>query len=395
MAGPLEGLKVLSFGRVLSGPYAAMMMADMGADVIKIEDPIKGDLSRNNTPYIGDLSSYFLSVNRGKKSIALNLRNEKSKELIKKMLSKIDILLENYRPGVMKKIGLDYDSVKKLNPRILYVSISGFGQFGDYSQRPAYDLIAQSMGGTLSITGELGRPPVRVGYSIGDIGAALYATVAAMAALYEREKTGMGQHIDVAMLDSQVALCENACARFFATGKIPQPIGTKHPLVAPFQVFPTKTDDMAVVTFKNEDWINLCKVIGKDTWIEDKRFNTMSSRIINSATLEGMLIEIFRQKSRDEWLILFEQEGVIASPVNSIEKVVSDRHINSRGMILEVSHKRLGKLKVVGTPMKFSRTPCSIKKASPDLGEHTDEVLKEMLGMSVADIKKLKEVGAI
>jgi len=395
MAGPLVGLKVLSFGRVLSGPYAAMMMADMGADVIKIEDPIKGDLSRNNDPYIGDVSSYFLSINRGKKSVALNLRNEKSKELIKQMLLKIDILLENYRPGVMKKIGLDYDSVKKINPRILYVSISGFGQYGDYSQRPAYDLIAQSMGGTLSITGELGRHPVRVGYSIGDMGAALYATVAAMAALYERERTGMGQHIDVAMLDSQVALCENACARFFATGKIPRPIGTKHPLVAPFQVFPTQTDDMAVVTFKNEDWINLCKVIGKEAWIEDKRYNTMSSRIINAATLEGMLIEIFRQKSRDEWLVLFEQEGVIASPVNNIEQVVSDRHINSREMILEVSHKRLGKLKVVGTPMKFSRTPCSIKKASPDLGEHTDEVLKEMLGMSVKDIKKLKEAGAV
>jgi len=311
------------------------------------------------------------------------------------MLLKIDILLENYRPGVMKKIGLDYDSVKKINPRILYVSISGFGQYGDYSQRPAYDLIAQSMGGTLSITGELGRPSVRVGYSIGDMGAALYATVAAMAALYEREKTGIGQHIDVAMLDSQVALCENACARFFATGKIPRPAGTKHPLVAPFQIFPTQTDDMAIVTFKNEDWINLCKVIGKEAWIEDKRFNTMSGRISNSATLEGMLTEIFRQKSRDEWLVLFQREGVIASPVNNIEQVVSDRHINSREMILEVSHKRLGKLKVVGTPMKFSRTPCSIKKASPDLGEHTDEVLKEMLGMSVKDIRKLKETGAV
>jgi CoA:oxalate CoA-transferase len=395
MAGPLKGLKVLSFGRVLSGPYAAMMMADMGADVIKVEDHIKGDLSRNNDPYIRDLSSYFLSINRGKKSIALNLRNEKSKELIKQMLPKIDILLENYRPGVMKKMGLDYDSVKKINPRILYVSISGFGQFGDYSQKPAYDLIAQSMGGTVSITGELGRHPVRVGYSIGDMGAALYATVAAMAALYERERSGMGQHIDVAMLDSQVALCENACARFFATGKIPQPIGTKHPLVAPFQVFPTQTDDMAVVTFKNEDWINLCRVIGKEAWIEDKRFNTMSNRISNSATLEGMLIEVFRQKSRDEWLVLFEQGGVIASPVNNIEQVVSDRHINSREMILEVSHKRLGKLKVVGTPMKFSRTPCSITKASPDLGEHTDEVLKDMLGMSAEDIKKLKEAGAV
>ncbi|MBN1471991.1 MAG: CoA transferase [Syntrophaceae bacterium] len=395
MAGPLEGVKVLSFGRVLSGPYAAMLMADMGADVIKIEDPVKGDLSRGNTPYIGDLSSYFLSVNRGKKSIAINLRDEKAKELIKKILPQMDILIENYRPGIMKKMGFDYDSVKQLNPRTIYVSISGFGQFGEYSQKPAYDLIAQSMGGTVSITGEPGRFPVRVGYSIGDIGAALYATVATMAALYERERTGMGQHIDVAMLDAQVAFCENAFARFFATGNIPQPIGTKHPLVAPFQIFPTQTDDMAVVTFKDEDWINLCKVIGKEAWIEDKRFNKMDGRMANYATLEPMLIEVFRQKTRDEWLALFEQTGVITSPVNNIKQVVMDRHVNSREMILEVKHKRLGKLKVVGTPMKFSRTPCSITKASPDLGEHTDEVLREMLGMSAEDILGLKENGSI
>jgi CoA:oxalate CoA-transferase len=210
-----------------------------------------------------------------------------------------------------------------------------------------------------------------------------------MAALYDREKTGKGQHIDVAMLDSQLALCENACARFFATGKIPRPIGTKHPLVAPFQIFPTQTDDMAVVTFQNDDWGTLCKAIGKEEWIEDERFSEMEQRIANYAVLEPMLIDIFRQKPRDEWLSFFEKAGVIASPVNNIQQVVSDHHILSREMVVEVDHGRLGSLKVVGTPMKFSRTPCEIKTASPDLGEHTQEILQELLGLSPEEIAAL------
>ena len=394
MTGPLKGVTVLSLGRVLSGPYAAMLMADMGAEVIKVEAPKNGDLSRNNGPYIDDLSSYFLSINRGKKSLTLNLRNDKAKDLIAQLVQQVDILIENFRPGVMEKIGLDFDSVKKVNPKLIYVSISGFGQSGEYSKKPAYDLIAQGMGGTVSITGEPGRPPVRVGYSIGDLGAALYATIAAMAALYEREKSGMGQHIDVAMLDSQIALCENALARFFSTGQIPQPTGSKHPLVVPFQVFPTRTDDMVVVNFKNEDWANLCRAIDKPEWIEDERFDTMEKRRSNYEELEPMLVEIFLQKPRDAWLAIFDNSGVIASAVNNIKQVAEDPHVNSREMIVQVKHNRLGDLKVVGTPLKFSRTPCHIEKAAPDLGEHTDEILTNKLNLSTYDIKRLKENGA-
>lgn len=395
MAGPLTGVKVLSLGRVLAGPYAAMLMADMGAEVIKVEDAAKGDMARSNGPFIGDVSSYFLSVNRGKKSLTLNLRHEKGMGLLKKLIPKMDILVENFRPGVMKKMGLDYDTLKDLNPRLLYVSISGFGQYGDYSQRPAFDMVAQGMGGTVSITGEPGRPPVRVGYSIGDLGGALYAVTGTMAALYEREKTGLGQHLDVAMLDSQIALCENACARYFATGQIPQPIGTRHPIVTPFQVFPTRTDDMVVVTFKNEDWGTLCHAIGRDDLPEDERFNTMEKRTANHAKLEPLLIEIFLEKPREEWLILFDQVGVIASPVNNIEQVVSDKHVNARDMILDVKHSRMGNMKVVGTPMKFSRTPCRIHKASPDLGEHTGKILAEMLNLSPEEIADYKDGGII
>ena len=290
----------------------------------------------------------------------------------------------------MKKMGLDYDTVKELNPRLIYVSISGFGQYGPYSQKPAFDMIAQGMGGAVSITGEPDRPPVRVGYSIGDIGAALYTMTGTMAALYEREKTGQGQHVDVAMLDCQVALCENACARYFATGKIPRPMGTRHPIVTPFQVFPTKTDDMVVITFRDEEWERLCRVIGREEWIEDKRFSTTALRTDHHAELEPLLIEIFKEKTRDEWLSLLEQEGIVVSPVNNIQQAVSDPHIMEREMVLAVEHSRLGEVNVVGTPMKFSRTPCQIEKASPDLGEHTNELLEELLELSPEEIDTLR-----
>jgi len=395
MAGPLKEIKVLSFGRMLAGPYAAMLFADLGADVIKIEDPQKGDLARNNGPLIQDLSSYFLSVNRGKKSFTLNLRHEKSKEIIRMLIPKVDILVENFRPGIMKKMDLDYEVVKGLNPRLVYVSISGFGQYGPYTLKPAFDMVAQAMGGTVSITGEPDRTPVRVGYSIGDIGASLFAVNAALAALYEREQSGQGQHIDVAMMDSQVALCENACARYFATGEVAKPLGARHPLITPFQVFPTQTDNMVLIAFRDEEWQKLCKVIGREDLIEDERFKELGNRHQNHAILEPILIEIFKTKTRDEWFSIFEQAGLIYGPVNNLEQVVKDPQVRAREMVLEVEHSRLGKLNVVGTPMKFSRTACQIEKASPDIGEHTREILTDQLNLSPAEIEKLREEGVI
>lgn len=395
MPGPLAGVKVLSFGRVLAGPYAAMLLADLGAKVLKVEDPGKGDMARANGPFITEMSSYFLSVNRGKKSVTLNMRHQRAQKLVRELLPKIDILVENFRPGIMQKMGLEYESVKEVNPRLVYVSISGFGQSGPYSRKPAFDMVAQAMGGTMSITGELGRPPVRVGFSIGDIGAALYAVCATLAALYEREKTGQGQHIDVAMLDSQVALCENACARYLATGQVPGPIGTRHPIVTPFQAFPTQTDDMVVITFRDEEWENLCRVIGREEWIEDERFKTGASRTANHAALEPLLNEVFKSKPRDEWLELFSRTGVVSSPVNDIGQVLEDPQVLHREMLLTVEHDRLGKMKVVGTPMKFSRTPCRIETAAPDLGEHTEEILIGELGLSTEEVERLRQDGVI
>jgi CoA:oxalate CoA-transferase len=391
MPGPLEGIKVLSFGRVLAGPFATMLLADLGAEIMKIEDPKKGDIARNNGPFIKDLSSYFLSVNRGKKGMTLNLRHERGREIAKKLIPKVDILVENYRPGTMKKMGLAYEDVNELNPALIYVSISGFGQFGPYSHKPAYDMVAQGMGGTVSITGEPGGAPVRVGYSIGDIGAALFAVNATLAALYEREKSGQGQHIDVAMLDSQVALCENACARYFATAEIPKPIGSRHPIVTPFQIFPTKTAEMVVIAFKENEWENLCKAIDRNDLIADQRFKTAANRTRNHTVLESILCEVLRKKTRDEWISIFDKAGLTCSPVNNIEQVVKDPQVRAREMIIELTHPRLGKLNMVGTPMKFSRTPCQINKASPELGEHNKEILTDQLNFSEAEIEKLRE----
>ncbi len=272
MAGPLDGIKVLSLGRVLAGPYAAMLLADLGADVIKVEAPQKGDMARGNEPFIKDLSSYFLSVNRGKKSFTLNLRHEKAKEIIKGLIRQVDILIENFRPGTMKKMGLEYEVVKEINPRLVYVSISGFGQYGPYAHKPSFDMVAQGMGGTVSITGEPGQRPVRVGYSLGDLGSALFAVIATLAAINERERSDLGQHVDVAMMDSQVALCENACARYFATGEVPKPLGSRHPISTPFQIFPTQTDEMVVIAARDEEWKKLCKVIGRDDLVGVERF---------------------------------------------------------------------------------------------------------------------------
>jgi CoA:oxalate CoA-transferase len=393
MPGPLEGIKVLSFGRVLAGPFAAMLLTDLGADVIKIEAPKKGDIARINGPFIKDLSSYFLSVNRGKKSLSLNMRHEKAKEIVKKLIPDVDILLENFRPGTMKKMGLEYDVVKEINPRLIYVSVSGFGQYGPYSPRPAFDMVAQAMGGTVSITGEPGRSPVRVGYSIGDMGASLFAVNATLAALYERERSGKGQRIDVAMMDSQVALCENACARYFAGGEVPKPLGGRHPLVTPFQIFPTNTDDMVLIAFRDEEWQELCEVMGREDLKQDERFKTLEGRNKNHATLEEVLIRIFKTRTREEWFSVFEEAGLIYGPVNNIGQVVNDPQVQAREMILEVEHSRLGKLNVVGTPMKFSRTPCQIVKASPDLGEHNKEILMDQVGLSLREFEKLKEDG--
>lgn len=376
MSGPLEGVKVLSFARNLAGPYCTMILCDLGAEVIKIEETENGDTARKMGPYIQGISSYFLSINRGQKSIALNLREDQAKEVVFKLVENFDVIVENFRPGVIERLGFGYQEVASRNPRVVYASISGFGQKGPYRTKPAYDMIAQGMGGGVSITGEPNRPPVRVGFSIGDIGAGLFAAVAILAALHECAKSGRGQWIDVAMMDCQIAVCENALARYLATGQIPTPLGTRHPLLAPFQIFPTKDSYIVLITVAEGDWQKFCKITGREDLLNDTRFRVKESRIENYQDFEPLMNDLMKSRTTAEWLSILEPKGIICGPVNNMAQVVNDPHTQAREMVVEVEHHRVGKLKVAGTPMKFSRTPCEIKNACPDLGQHTEEILK-------------------
>jgi CoA:oxalate CoA-transferase len=393
MPGPLSGYKVLSFCRALSGPFTTMLLCDLGAEVIKIEDPKGGDRTRFVTPQINDVSTYFLSVNRGKKSITLNLKDERAKKIVFDLVTKVDVLVENFRPGVMARLGFDYETIRKHNPKIIYTSISGFGQTGPYAKKPAYDMLAQGMGGIVSITGpeDPKAPPVRVGASIGDTTASFFGAMSTLAALLEREKTGEGQMIDVAMLDSQVALCENAIARYFATGAIPRPAGSRHPLVAPFQIFPTKDDYLVVIASNDDLWKNFCTAADKPEWVSDARYGNREGRLAHHAQLEKDMNTVMRSKTSAQWTKLFEAHKVMCGPVNNIEQVTKDPQVNARNMFYEVDHPKAGKHKLVGTPMKFSRTTCETKKAAPELGADNQEVLSSVLGLSEEEIETLRK----
>ncbi|MCF6096458.1 CoA transferase [Thermovorax subterraneus] len=387
---PLEGFKVLDLSRVLAGPFATMILGDLGAEIIKIEIPGVGDDSRSFGPFIKNESAYFMSINRNKKSITLNLKKKEGIEILKKLVEKCDVLVENFRPGTMEKLGIGYDELKKINPRIIYAACSGFGHTGPYSQRPAYDVIVQGMGGIMSITGQPGGPPTRVGASIGDITAALFLAIGILAALNVREKTGLGQKVDVAMLDCQVAILENAIARYFVTGKSPQPIGNRHPSITPFSSFKTK-DGFVIIAVGNDNlWAKFCNVVGRPELIDDERFKTNPDRTKNWEELESILNEIFSEKTTDEWLEILEKAGIPCGPINNIERVVNDPQVKAREMLVELEHPVAGRMKVPGIPIKFSETPGKVESPAPLLGQHTEEVLKEMLGFTEEQIETLR-----
>jgi CoA:oxalate CoA-transferase len=396
MAGPLKGVKVLDMTWALAGPYCTMILGDLGAEVIKVENPeAGGDSARTNFPFIQGVSSYFLSVNRGKKSITLNLRHPRGKEILLALAKKADVLVENFRPGVMDRLGLGYAAVREHNPGIIYAACSGFGQNSPYVRRPAYDVIVQGMGGTLSITGEAGGPPVRVGFSIGDIAGGIFTAVGVLSALHAREKNGEGQMVDVSMLDCQMALLENAFARFFATGEVPRRIGSRHPVKTPFQAFPTQDGYMVVATPEENFWKKFCVAIGAPGLPEDGRFKDNASRTQNHAQLEEILNQITRTRKTSDWVDLMEKNDIPCGPVNSIDQIASDPHTAAREMIVQVKHSKAGMVKVVNSPLKLSKTPVKLEKASPELGEHTDEILGDLLGFNKEQIAELRSLKAI
>jgi len=386
MRKPLEHIKVLDFTRVLAGPYCTMILANMGAEVIKVERPGSGDDSREFGPFINGQSVYFISLNRGKKSIALDLKKPESIEIIKKLVEKVDVVVENFRPGTMEKLGLGYEELKKINPRLIFATMSGFGQTGPYSKRPAYDMIVQGMSGIMSITGQEGGEPVRVGTSIGDIVAGMFGAIGILAALADRDISGQGRMVDVAMLDGQLAILENAISRYTATGQVPKPLGARHPSIAPFEAYKTKDSYVIIACGNDKLWENFCKLVGREDLLEMDIFKTNPDRVKNVEKLKEYLTEIFMQKTTAEWDEFLNKNGIPCSPINTIDKLFTDPQVLARNMLVEVEQPGAGLIKIAGNPIKMTGMDEEIPSdPAPQIGEHTELILKKYLGM---DYKK-------
>ena len=392
---PLEGLIVLDLTRVLVGPYATMVLADLGADVIKIEMPGTGDDARAYPPHINGESAYFMSLNRNKRGMTLNLKSEAGKEVFRDLVGKADIVVENFRPGTMTKLGLDYDTLREINPRLIYAAASGFGQTGPYSRRAAYDAIVQAMGGIMSVTGQAGGEPTRVGTSMGDITAGLFTTIGILTAVIHREKSGKGQMVDVAMLDSQVAILENAIARYTVTGKIPEPIGNRHPSIIPFETFATADGTIMIAAGNNALWRKLCYALEQPDLADDPRFKTNPLRAENYDELRPILAAVIGGRETAVWLEILEEAGVPNGPINNMAQVMADPQVQAREMIVEVDHPVAGKTELPGIPIKLSDTPGSIRTPAPLLGQHAEEILTGLLGYDQQDIEGLREKGAL
>ena len=392
---PMKGIRVLDLSRVLAGPFCSMTLSDLGAEIIKVEIPGSGDDTRAFPPYIGGESSYFMSVNRGKKSVTLNLKEDAAREALLRLAARCDVFLENYRPGVTKRLGVDYDAVKKVNPGIIYCSISSFGQTGPYNQWPGYDLIVQGMGGLMGLTGEPGRPPVRVGMAVTDIGAGMYAVIGILAALRARDATGEGQYIDVSMMDGSVSWMTYASGNYFATGTNPPRMGSAHPSIVPYQGFEAGDGKHILVACGNDRlWEMMCDAMGLAIKT-DPRFTSNELRVSNRDVLIPLLEEEFRKRPRDKWLEALKEVGFPCAPVYLLDELFRDPQVLERGMLKEVDHPTAGKVKQVGPVLKLSGTPCVMGDAPPTLGQHTEEVLRGLAGYSEDEIKSLRMKGAI
>ena len=394
MAGTLEGLKVIDLTRVLAGPFCTMMLADMGAEVIKIERPGTGDDSRAFGPYQEGESAYFMSINRGKKSITLDLKSAEGKDIFLKLVKDADILVENFKPGVMEKLGFSYEKLSQINPKLIYAASSGFGQTGPYSKRPAYDLIIQGMGGLMSITGPGAGQPTKVGSSVADIFAGVFSTIGILGALNKRHHTGRGQMVDVAMLDCMVSILENAVARYTTTGTDPVPIGNTHPSIAPFTSVTTSDGFINIACGNDTLWQRLCEIIELPELFESEEYKTNAQRSENMPDILPKLNEAMAKQPSKYWLEKLEEGKVPAGPINSISQVLSDPQVIARNMLVDLVHPVAGNTQVPGTPIKFSETPSEITKAAPVLGAHSNDILTD-LGYSEKEISRLKEKGVL
>jgi formyl-CoA transferase len=392
----LLGIRVLDLSRVLAGPFCSMLLADMGADVIKLEVPGRGDDSREFPPFMEGESLYYVNLNRGKRSITVNLKSAEGVKVFKKLVKKCDVLIENFSPGTMERLGLGYEVLRKENPRLIYAAISGFGQTGPYRSRPGYDIIGQAMGGLLSITGWPDSPPTRSGTAIGDILSSLFCCIGTLAALNVRERTGRGQLVDVALVDSVYAALENIPQKYFVEGKAPGRIGNRYEFIYPYDTFRAR-DGWVVIAIANDAiWERFLAVAGLRELGVDGRFSSNTLRVENNATLKELLEKWTSERGRDEIVALLNENRVPSCPIYDIKDASEDTHISkAREMVVNIHQPGLGDVRLQGNPIKMSETDPRPRGPAPALGADSERILKEILGLSDAEIKKLRESGAI
>jgi crotonobetainyl-CoA:carnitine CoA-transferase CaiB-like acyl-CoA transferase len=395
-AGPLHGITVLDLSRVLSGPYCSMQLADMGARVIKIERPGAGDDTRAwGPPFIKGESAYFLSINRNKESVTLNFKHPEGRRLLDELIARADILIENFRPGTLEEMGLGYEHLHKKHPRLIYTSISGFGHTGPLRERAGYDAVLQGEAGIMSLTGPSDGGSYKVGIAIADLSAGLFAAQGTLLALYARERSGQGQHVDVAMLDSVAALLTYQAGIYFAEGAPPRRVGNAHPTVAPYETFQAKDGEVVLAAGNDDLWRKFCRVAGLDEYAADPRFATNRERVRNYDLLRPIVASAFLSRTRDEWLSLLNDAGVPAGPVRNLHEVLTDEQLIARDMIHTLPHATAGPVQVLGIPVKLSETGGSIRRPPPALGEHTEAILTSELGLSPARVAELRTAGVL
>ena len=399
MAGPLTGFRVLDLSRILAGPWASQMLADLGAEVIKIERPGSGDDTRGwGPPYMPDQSgnatseaAYFHAANRGKQSVCIDMSKPAGQQLINQLAGHCDVFIENFKVGGLKKYGLDYESMKRINPGLVYCSITGFGQNGPYAERAGYDFMIQAMGGMMSVTGEAEGQPMKIGVALADVLTGLYAANAIQAALIHQQKTGAGQYIDMALLDVQVATLANQAMNFLASGESPQRRGNSHPNIVPYQAFQTGDGHIILAVGNDAQFERFCRLAGRDELAVDARFRSNSERVRFRDALVPQVAAIMLQKSSADWLVALNAEGIPCGPINDIEQVFADPQVQHRGLQLELDHPHAGKVASVANPIKMSLTPVQYDQAPPLLGQHTGEVLTRLLGLDAREISRLQQ----
>ena len=396
--GPLSGLRVLDLTRVLAGPTCTQMLGDLGAEVIKIERPEAGDDTRGFAPpFVPNTkeSAYFVGVNRNKKSVTLDIAKPEGQAIIHKLLEHCDILVENFKVGALAKYGLGYEQLAKTHPRLIYCSITGFGQTGPYAPRPGYDALIQAMGGVMSLTGEPNGSPQKVGVPVADLFAGLYGCIGILAAVNHRNSTGQGQQIDIGMLDTHVAWLANQGMNYLATGENPPRLGNQHPNIAPYQEFPTKDGYIILAVGNDPTFERFCKAFGQEALLADPRFATNPIRVQNRQLVTDTLTPVMKSKTTAEWIDALEALKIGCGPINTLEQVFADPHVQAREMVVEMAHGSGETVKVIANPVKLSATPPSYRSPPPVLGEHTEEVLASVLKMSASDIAALREKGIL